>query len=82
MKKKYGDLSHFLKEANSIKLEKSSESMNFSRLSNKQLGERIRNLEIITETTKVEKKNNRNGKIEINRHNNYIPNKYAHKKDC
>ena len=58
---------------------KKVEKGNIGHLSKKQLKEK---LETIDSKTVVKKKNNRNGKIGINKHNNYTPGKYAPRKTC
>ncbi|KAL8103990.1 hypothetical protein AgCh_028276 [Apium graveolens] len=45
----------------------------------KQLSDRLEKIEVKTET---KRKNNRNGKVGINKHNNYTPDKYAPRKIC
>ena len=45
----------------------------------KQLSDRLEKIEVKTQT---KRKNNRNGKVGINKHNNYTPDKYAPKKIC
>ena len=53
--------------------------VNVGHLSIKQLNDKLEKIEVKTET---KKKNNRNGKVEINKHNNYTPDKYAPRKIC
>ena len=51
--------------------------VNVGHLSIKQLNDRLEKIEVKTE---VKKKKNRNGKVEINKHINYTPDKYAPRK--
>ncbi|KAK1369311.1 hypothetical protein POM88_035403 [Heracleum sosnowskyi] len=56
-----------------------TENVNIGHLSNKQLKDNVKNIEVKDE---VKKKKNRNGKVGINKHNNYTPDKYAPTKTC
>ena len=51
--------------------------MNVCHLFIKQLNYRLEKIEVKTE---AKRKNNRNGKVGINKHNNYTPDKYAPRK--
>jgi hypothetical protein len=61
------------------KVEKPVERANVGNLSNKQLKDKVEKIQI---ETKGKKKNNRNGKVGINKNNNYTPDKYAPRKLC
>ena len=50
-------------------------------MSNKQLNDKIENIEVKTAPIN-KKKNNRNEKVWINKHNNYTPDMYAPRKVC
>ncbi|KAK1387194.1 hypothetical protein POM88_015372 [Heracleum sosnowskyi] len=63
----------------SKKVEKPVERANVGHLSNKQLKDKLENVQV---EAKGNKKNNRNGKVGINKHNNYTPDKYAPRKTC
>ena len=52
---------------------------NIGHLSNKQLKDKLENIE---DKTKAKKKGNINGKVGINKKNNYTPDKYAPRKTC
>ncbi|KAK1395993.1 hypothetical protein POM88_005856 [Heracleum sosnowskyi] len=76
LNKKYGPTNkNFVQGecSNSRKVEK----FNIGHLSNKQLKDKLENIEVKAE---VKKKKNRNGKVGINKHNNYTPDKYAPRK--
>ena len=78
MEKKYGPIEkNFMKEGNT-KIN-SAKNVNIGNLSDKQLKDKLENVEI---KNGAKKKNNRNGKAGINKHNNYTPNKYAPRKTC
>lgn len=81
MKKKYDDQEYFIKEGTPPK-NKKFENANIGHLSNKQLKKRFENLEIKVETNDKKKKKNINGKVGINKDNNYIPDKFTPKKVC
>ncbi|KAK1389761.1 hypothetical protein POM88_017939 [Heracleum sosnowskyi] len=59
--------------------ETKAKDVNIGHLSNKQLKGKLENIEVKDE---VKKKKNRNGKVGINKHNNYTPDKYAPRKTC
>ncbi|KAK1401563.1 hypothetical protein POM88_001168 [Heracleum sosnowskyi] len=63
----------------SKKVEKPVERANVGHLSNKQLKDKLEKIQV---EVKDNKKNNRNGKVGINKHNNYTPDKYAPRKTC
>ncbi|KAK1364655.1 hypothetical protein POM88_040216 [Heracleum sosnowskyi] len=63
----------------SKKVEKPVERANVGHLSNKQLKDKLEKIQV---EVKGNKKNNRNGKVGIKKHNNYTPNKYAPRKTC
>ncbi|KAK1387902.1 hypothetical protein POM88_016080 [Heracleum sosnowskyi] len=63
----------------SKKVEKPVERANVGHLSNKQLKDKLEKIQV---EVKGNKKNNRNGKLGINKHNNYTPDKYAPRKTC
>ena len=52
---------------------------NIGHLSMEQLNERLSKIEVKKET---KRKSSRNGKVGINKHNNYTPDKYAPRKSC
>ncbi|KAK1360439.1 hypothetical protein POM88_044913 [Heracleum sosnowskyi] len=79
---KYGPVTkNFVQGESSIlkKIEKPVERANVGHLSNKQLKDKV---EKVHNEAKGNKKNNRNGKVGINKHNNYTPDKYAPRKTC
>ncbi|KAK1355984.1 hypothetical protein POM88_049240 [Heracleum sosnowskyi] len=79
---KYGPVTKNLvqgESSNSKKVEKPVERANVGHLSNKQLKDKV---EKVHNEAKGNKKNNRNGKVGINKHNNYTPDKYAPRKTC
>ncbi|KAL8110481.1 hypothetical protein AgCh_026264 [Apium graveolens] len=78
LNEKYGSVSiNFVPgESSQVRKEK---KVNVGHLSIKQLNDRLEKIEVKTE---AKKKNNRNGKIGINKHNNYTPDKYAPRKIC
>ncbi|KAK1392286.1 hypothetical protein POM88_011342 [Heracleum sosnowskyi] len=63
----------------SKKVEKPVEKANVGHLSNKQLKDKVEKIQV---EAKGNKKNNRNGKVGINKHKNYTPDKYAPRKTC
>ncbi|KAL8157615.1 hypothetical protein AgCh_002361 [Apium graveolens] len=63
-------------ESSQVKKER---KVNVGHLSIKQLSDRLEKIEVKTE---AKNKNNRNGKVGINKHNNYTPDKYAPRKIC
>ena len=75
---KYGSLSKNFVLGESSKINK-VESGNIGHLSKKKLVEK---LEAVKSKNEEKKKKNRNGKIGINKKNNYTPDKYAPRKTC
>ncbi|KAK1373166.1 hypothetical protein POM88_029359 [Heracleum sosnowskyi] len=63
----------------SKKVEKPIERANVGHLSNKQLKDKVEKIQV---EAKGNKKNNRNGKVGINKHKNYTLDKYAPRKTC
>ncbi|KAL8154983.1 hypothetical protein AgCh_000375 [Apium graveolens] len=63
-------------ESSQVRKEK---RVNVGHLSIKKLNDRLEKIEV---KTKSKRKNNRNGKVGINKHNNYTPDKYAPRKIC
>ncbi|KAK1401705.1 hypothetical protein POM88_001310 [Heracleum sosnowskyi] len=63
----------------SKKVEKPVERANVGHLSNKQLKDKLEKIQV---EAKGNKRNNRNGKVGINKHNNYTPDRYAPRKTC
>ncbi|KAL8121230.1 hypothetical protein AgCh_018101 [Apium graveolens] len=78
LNEKYGSVSkNFISgESSQVRKEK---KVNVGHLSIKQLNDRLEKIEVKKE---AKRKNNRNGKVGINKHNNYIPDKYAPIKIC
>ncbi|KAL8112910.1 hypothetical protein AgCh_020281 [Apium graveolens] len=78
LNEKYGSASKnfVLGESSQVKKEKKA---NVGHMTVNQLSDRREKIEVKTE---AKKKNNRNGKVEINKHNNYTPDKYAPRKIC
>lgn len=74
LNKKYGPINKNFVHGDCSKT-KSVEKVNIGHLSNKQLNDMLENVE-------AKKKKNRNGKVGINKHNNYIIDKYAPRKTC
>ncbi|KAL8114230.1 hypothetical protein AgCh_021184 [Apium graveolens] len=76
LNEKYGSVSKnlVLGESNQVRKEK---KVNVGHMSIKQLNDRLEKIEIKTE---AKRKNNRIGKVGINKHNNYTPDKYAPRK--
>ena len=78
LNKKYGSTSkNFVKGEASTS--KDARKVNIGHLSMEQLNERLSKIEVKKET---KRKSNRNGKVGINKHNNYTPDKYAPRKTC
>ncbi|KAK1384154.1 hypothetical protein POM88_021889 [Heracleum sosnowskyi] len=68
-----------VESSKSKKVEKPIERANVGHLSNKQLKDKLEKIQV---EAKGNKKNNRNGKVGINKHNNYTLDKYAPRKTC
>ena len=82
LKKKYCHLDNFTpKKEIEIETKTETKKVNVGFLSNKQLKDKIENIEIKTAPNNKKKKN-RNGKVGINKHNNYTPDMYAPRKVC
>lgn len=86
LNKKYGSYSkNFVKgETSKVseekpEIEKEKGKVNIGHLSMKELSDRLDKIEVKTDS---KKKSNRNGKVGINKHNNYTPDKYAPRKTC
>ncbi|KAK1369366.1 hypothetical protein POM88_035458 [Heracleum sosnowskyi] len=77
LNKKYGPTNKKFVQGECSKTK--AKDVNIGHLSNKQLKGKLENIEIKAE---VKKKKNRNGKVGINKHNNYTPDKYAPRKTC
>ncbi|KAK1402487.1 hypothetical protein POM88_002092 [Heracleum sosnowskyi] len=77
LNKKYGPTNKTFVQGECSKTK--TKDVNIGHLSNKQLRDKLENIEVKAE---VKKKKNRNGKVEINKHNNYTPDKYAPRKTC
>ena len=83
LNKKYGNLNNFVKQKEQVVEEAKTniQQVNVGYLSSKQLKDKLENIE-----TKIvpipKKKKNRNEKVEINKNNNYTPDKHAPKKLC
>ena len=58
-----------------------NQQVNVGYLSNKQLKDKLENIEAKT-VPNAKKKKNRNGKVGINKNNNYTPDKHAPRKVC
>ena len=80
LKKKYGPLNNFFKKVVTEKEAKTNnQKVNVCYLSNKQLKDKLENIEAKS-VPNAKKKKNRNGKVGINKNNNYTPDKYAPRK--
>ncbi|KAK1373969.1 hypothetical protein POM88_030162 [Heracleum sosnowskyi] len=77
LNKKYGPTSKFFVHGSSSKTK--AENVNIGHLSNKKLKDKVESLKFKAEG---KKKKNRNGKVGINKHNNYTLDKYAPRKTC
>ncbi|KAL8102655.1 hypothetical protein AgCh_027252 [Apium graveolens] len=75
---KYGSVSKNFVSGESNQAKKGKKA-NVGHMTVKQLSDRLEKIEVKTET---KRKNNRNGKVGINKHNNYTPDKYAPRKIC
>ncbi|KAL8100273.1 hypothetical protein AgCh_032501 [Apium graveolens] len=78
LNEKYGSVSKDFVPGQSSQVRK-EKKVNVGHMSIKQLNDRLENIEVKTE---AKKKNNRNGNVGINKHNNYTPDKYAPRKIC
>ncbi|KAL8124713.1 hypothetical protein AgCh_012388 [Apium graveolens] len=78
LNEKYGSISKnsVPRESSQMKKEKKA---NVGHMIVKQLSDRLEKIEVKIE---AKKKNNKNGKVGINKHNNYTPDKYAPRKIC
>ena len=83
LKKKYGPLNNnFVKKTVTEEEAKTNnQQVNVGYLSNKQLKDKLENIEAKS-VPNAKKKKNRNGKVGINKNNNYTPDKYAPRKVC
>ena len=78
LNKKYGSVSKNFVIGETSKA-KDERKVNGGHLSVKQLNDRMDKIEIKSDS---KRKSNRNGKVGINKHNNYTPDKYAPRKVC
>ncbi|KAL8105024.1 hypothetical protein AgCh_028986 [Apium graveolens] len=78
LNEKYGSVSKNFVSGESSQAKKGKKA-NVGHMTVKQLSDRLEKIEVKTET---KRKNNRNGKVGINKHNNYTPDKYAPRKIC
>ena len=80
MNKKYGNLNNFVKQKEQVvEVAKANiQQVNVGYLSSKQLKDKLENIE--TKIVPIPKKKNRNGKVGINKNNNYTPDKHAPRK--
>ena len=82
LKKKYGHLNNFVKQKEqTVEAKTNNQQVNVGYLSSKQLKDNLENIEIKSVPT-IKKKRNRNGKVGINKNNNYTPDKHAPRKVC
>ena len=82
LKKKYCHLNNFVKKVVTKEETKTNnEKVNVSYLSNKQLKDKLENIETKS-VPNAKKKKNRNAKVGNNKHNNYTPDMYAPRKGC
>ncbi|KAL8098471.1 hypothetical protein AgCh_031291 [Apium graveolens] len=78
LNEKYGFVSKNFVSGESSQAKKGKKA-NVGHMTVNQLSDRLEKIEVKTET---KRKNNRNGKVGINKHNNYTPDKYAPRKIC
>ncbi|KAK1397672.1 hypothetical protein POM88_007535 [Heracleum sosnowskyi] len=79
---KYGPVTKNFSQGESSKskkVKKPAERANVGHLSKKQLKDKLEKIQV---EVNGNKKNNKNGKVGINKHNNYTPDKYAPQKTC
>ena len=82
LNKKYGYLNNFFKKVVTEEETKTNnEKVNIGYLSKKQLKDKLENIEAKS-VLNAKKKKNRNGKVGINKDNNYTHDMYAPKKVC
>ena len=82
LKNKYGHINNFVKQKEQIvEAKTNNQQVNVIYLSIKQLKDKLENIEAKTVPI-TKKKKNRNGKVGINKNNNYTPDKHAHRKVC
>ena len=83
LKKKYGHLNNLFKKKEEVIEEAKNDiqQINVGYLSSKKLKDKLENIETKT-VTSPKKKKNRNGKVGINKNNNYTLDKHAPERVC
>ena len=76
MKEKYGGTENFVKEGTHLK----EKNLKVESKDNSSSSKELKKIDSVSKTKEKNKKRNKNGKVGINKHNNYAPDMYAPRK--